>query len=75
MHHHFTSDLAFPFLNLIEVESSKYCRAVIQARQHDGMLPAVPVRNDVTTVTGSEARAAGAVGAGGGFPCQAWTAE
>ena len=65
----------FVFASLLEfcplVESESYCRRVLAQRQKDGLLPKCPIQDDVRTVSGSEARALGATGVGGGFPCQA----
>ena len=53
------------------MESSEYCRAVLQQRMDDGLLHACKIADDVTTLEGIDAARAGAVGVGGGFPCQA----
>lgn len=52
------------------VECVSYCRRVLAQRQKDGLLPHCPIQEDVRTVSGSEAKALGAIGVGGGFPCQ-----
>jgi hypothetical protein len=53
------------------VECVTYCRRVLAQRQKDGLLPHCPIQEAVRTVSGSEAKARGASGGGGGFPCQA----
>lgn len=56
---------------MFEVENHPFCRRVLAARQADKLLPKVEIHENVETLTGRKARASGAKGLGGGFPCQA----
>lgn len=53
---------------LAEVEKSEYCRAILALRMKEGLLHKAPIWPDASTVDASDNKA---MGAGGGFPCQA----
>lgn len=56
-------------LCLCEVEINKYARKILQRRIDDGVLHRGTIHKDITTFAAPPDSEA--VGAGGGFPCQA----
>lgn len=63
------ADLLTSHTPVCAVEIEEYCRAVLLARQRDGILPRFPIWDDVCTFDGLPWRGGVEVIAGG-FPCQ-----
>ena len=53
-----------------QVECNDFCKSILRLRMSDKLLHAAEIHSNVETFDGSTS---GAVGAGGGFPCQAWS--